>query len=170
MYMAINFFLLGFKVLDLKTLTWSKVEAKNTVGSSESTSLPVAPCAGHSLVIDYFFVTLRVAWPDTFKSLLQRDIRQYFINFFFLLQISLGNKILSIAGHTKDPSETITGVNGIVFIISFIFPIVPFVMYIYGIQQWRNLTLRHVHGQSWRHMGNHRYILCSMLVKIIPIS
>ncbi|KAH7678735.1 FERM/acyl-CoA-binding protein [Dioscorea alata] len=64
-------YLSDLQVLDLKTLTWSKVEAKTIVGSSESTSLPVAPCAGHSL-------------------------------------ISWGNKILSIAGHTKDPSETIT--------------------------------------------------------------
>ncbi|KAJ0980678.1 hypothetical protein J5N97_008933 [Dioscorea zingiberensis] len=64
-------YLSDLQVLDLKTLTWSKIEATTTTGSPDSsTSLPVAPCAGHSL-------------------------------------ISWGNKVISIAGHTKDPSETI---------------------------------------------------------------
>lgn len=42
--------LLGGKVLDLKSLTWSKLEAKAARESPESTSVAVAPCAGHSLV------------------------------------------------------------------------------------------------------------------------
>ncbi|KAG1326302.1 Acyl-CoA-binding domain-containing protein 6 [Cocos nucifera] len=65
-------YLNDLQVLDLKSLTWSKIEAKAQTGSPESpTVLPVTPCAGHSLI----------TW---------------------------GNKILSIGGHTKDPSETIT--------------------------------------------------------------
>ncbi|XP_068662126.1 acyl-CoA-binding domain-containing protein 4-like [Aristolochia californica] len=65
-------YLNDLQVLDLKTLTWSKVDAKVAAEPSESLSLvSLAPCAGHSLV----------AW---------------------------GSKILSIAGHTKDPSETVT--------------------------------------------------------------
>ncbi|KAG9443764.1 hypothetical protein H6P81_015104 [Aristolochia fimbriata] len=65
-------YLSDLQVLDLKTLTWSKVEAKVAADPSESSSpFSLAPCAGHSLV----------AW---------------------------GSKLLSIAGHTKDPSETVT--------------------------------------------------------------
>ncbi|XP_072975141.1 acyl-CoA-binding domain-containing protein 6 [Typha angustifolia] len=65
-------YLSDLQVLDLKSLTWSKIEAKTQTGSPESVNtVPVAPCAGHSLI----------AW---------------------------GNKIISIAGHTKDPSETVT--------------------------------------------------------------
>ncbi|KAK9084194.1 hypothetical protein Scep_030665 [Stephania cephalantha] len=65
-------YLNDIQVLDLRTLTWSRVEAKAAVDSVESSSpVPLAPCAGHSL-------------------------------------ISWGNKLLSIAGHTKDPSETVT--------------------------------------------------------------
>lgn len=55
-------------VLDLKSLTWSKVEAKMAPDSSEAL---LSPCAGHSLV----------RW---------------------------GNKLLAVAGHTKDPSDTVT--------------------------------------------------------------
>ncbi|KAK9168969.1 hypothetical protein Syun_001109 [Stephania yunnanensis] len=41
----------GHKVLDLRTLTWSRVEAKAAVDSVEPSSLvPLAACAGHSLV------------------------------------------------------------------------------------------------------------------------
>ncbi|GAV86981.1 ACBP domain-containing protein/Kelch_2 domain-containing protein/Kelch_3 domain-containing protein [Cephalotus follicularis] len=58
-------------VLDLRSWTWSKVEAKVGAESTESQSpVTVTPCAGHSLI----------PWE---------------------------NKLLSIAGHTKDPSETI---------------------------------------------------------------
>ncbi|KAK9086460.1 hypothetical protein Syun_028854 [Stephania yunnanensis] len=65
-------YLNDLQVLDLRTLTWSRVEAKAAVDSVESSSpVPLAACAGHSL-------------------------------------ISWGNKLLSIAGHTKDPSETVT--------------------------------------------------------------
>ncbi|XP_068658616.1 acyl-CoA-binding domain-containing protein 4-like [Aristolochia californica] len=65
-------YLNDLQVLDLKTLTWSKVEAKVAAEPSElSSPVSLAPCAGHSLV----------AW---------------------------GSKLLSIAGHTKDPSETVT--------------------------------------------------------------
>ncbi|KAJ6809830.1 acyl-CoA-binding domain-containing protein 4-like [Iris pallida] len=63
-------YLNDLQVLDLKRLAWSKLEAKVAGGSPESTSVPIAPCAGHSL-------------------------------------ISWGYKIISIAGHTKDPSETV---------------------------------------------------------------
>nr|XP_029116763.1 acyl-CoA-binding domain-containing protein 6 isoform X2 [Elaeis guineensis] len=65
-------YLNDLQVLDLKSLTWSKIDAKAQTGSPESPIvLPVTPCAGHSLI----------TW---------------------------GNKILSVGGHTKDPSETIT--------------------------------------------------------------
>ncbi|TYJ01054.1 hypothetical protein E1A91_A13G127800v1 [Gossypium mustelinum] len=58
-------------VLDLRSWTWSKVEAKVVPKSVESPSpVNIAPCAGHSLI----------PWE---------------------------NKLLSIAGHTKVPSETI---------------------------------------------------------------
>ncbi|XP_061348425.1 acyl-CoA-binding domain-containing protein 4-like isoform X2 [Gastrolobium bilobum] len=53
-------------VLDLRSWTWSKIEAKAGVESPITST----PCAGHSLI----------PW---------------------------GNKLLSIAGHTKDPSESI---------------------------------------------------------------
>lgn len=63
------------QVLDLNTLTWSKLEQKSTMsspllhGESEAlSSLP--PCAGHSMI--------------------QR-----------------GNKLLTVAGHSKDPSESV---------------------------------------------------------------
>ncbi|XP_004494607.1 acyl-CoA-binding domain-containing protein 4 isoform X2 [Cicer arietinum] len=59
-------YLSDLHVLDLRSWTWSKVEAK--AGDESPTTLN--PCAGHSLI----------AW---------------------------GNKLLSIAGHTKDPSESI---------------------------------------------------------------
>ncbi|XP_038988699.1 acyl-CoA-binding domain-containing protein 6 isoform X2 [Phoenix dactylifera] len=65
-------YLNDLQVLDLKTLTWSKVVAKSTSDSGESTvSMPVAPCSGHSLI--------------TWRS-----------------------RILSVAGHTKNPSATVT--------------------------------------------------------------
>ncbi|KAG8472780.1 hypothetical protein CXB51_034659 [Gossypium anomalum] len=58
-------------VLDLRSWTWSKVEAKVVPKLVESPSpVNIAPCAGHSLI----------PWE---------------------------NKLLSIAGHTKVPSETI---------------------------------------------------------------
>ncbi|KAF2316865.1 hypothetical protein GH714_042206 [Hevea brasiliensis] len=58
-------------VLDLRSWTWSKVDAKAGAESDESKSLAtVTSCAGHSLI----------AWE---------------------------NKLLSIAGHTKDHSESI---------------------------------------------------------------
>ncbi|XP_044499979.1 acyl-CoA-binding domain-containing protein 4-like [Mangifera indica] len=55
-------------VLDLRSWTWSKVEAK--AGTESANAVTLTPCAGHSLI----------PWE---------------------------NKLLSIAGHTKDPSETI---------------------------------------------------------------
>ncbi|EEF49864.1 acyl-CoA-binding domain-containing protein 4 [Ricinus communis] len=56
-------------VLDLRSWSWSKVDAKVEAESNESKSSPtLTPCAGHSLI----------SWE---------------------------NKLLSIAGHTKDPSE-----------------------------------------------------------------
>ncbi|XWS42393.1 hypothetical protein CRYUN_Cryun16bG0010700 [Craigia yunnanensis] len=64
-------YLSDLHVLDLRSWTWSKVEAKIGSKSVESSSpVNIAPCAGHSLI----------PWE---------------------------NKLLSIAGHTKDPSETI---------------------------------------------------------------
>ncbi|KAA8545143.1 hypothetical protein F0562_019968 [Nyssa sinensis] len=65
-------YLNDLQVLDLRSWTWSKVEVKAGGESLELPSpVPVAPCAGHSLL----------PWG--------------------------GNTLLSIAGHTKDPSETI---------------------------------------------------------------
>lgn len=65
-------YLSDLQVLDLRSLMWSKIDAKVSKGSSESsTPAQVSPCAGHSL-------------------------------------ISWDNKILSVAGHAKDPSETVT--------------------------------------------------------------
>ncbi|OAY82431.1 Acyl-CoA-binding domain-containing protein 4 [Ananas comosus] len=65
-------YLSDLQVLDLRSLTWSKIEAKTQAGSPESSStIAVSPCAGHSLI----------SWEG---------------------------KILSIAGHTKDPSETVS--------------------------------------------------------------
>ncbi|KAG8479226.1 hypothetical protein CXB51_029851 [Gossypium anomalum] len=64
-------YLSDLNVLDLRSWTWSKVEASIESKSEESPSpVNIAPCAGHSLI----------PWE---------------------------NKLLSIAGHTKDPSETI---------------------------------------------------------------
>ncbi|XP_074583445.1 acyl-CoA-binding domain-containing protein 6-like isoform X2 [Curcuma longa] len=64
-------YLNDIQVLDLKTLSWSRIEAKELAGSLDSSNhASVAPSAGHSLI----------PW---------------------------GGKILSIAGHTKDPSEAI---------------------------------------------------------------
>ncbi|KAK7269350.1 hypothetical protein RIF29_22075 [Crotalaria pallida] len=59
-------------VLDLRSSTWSKIEAKAGVESSidSSSSATITPCAGHSLI----------PWE---------------------------NKLLSIGGHTKDPSESL---------------------------------------------------------------
>ncbi|XP_039059267.1 acyl-CoA-binding domain-containing protein 4-like isoform X2 [Hibiscus syriacus] len=58
-------------VLDFRSWTWSKVDAKVGPQSAESPSpINIVPCAGHSLI----------AWE---------------------------NKLLSIAGHMKNPSETI---------------------------------------------------------------
>ncbi|OVA15000.1 Acyl-CoA-binding protein [Macleaya cordata] len=65
-------YLNDLQVLDLRSLTWSKVEAKIETEPQESSSpIPLAPCAGHSLI----------PWE---------------------------NKLLSVAGHTKNPSETVT--------------------------------------------------------------
>nr|KJB45279.1 hypothetical protein B456_007G298800 [Gossypium raimondii] len=64
-------YLSDLNVLDLRSWTWSKVEASFESKSEESPSpVNIAPCAGHSMI----------PWE---------------------------NKLLSIAGHTKDPSETI---------------------------------------------------------------
>ncbi|VAH97440.1 unnamed protein product [Triticum turgidum subsp. durum] len=65
-------YLSDLQVLDLKSLTWSKIDAKLQAGTSDSAkTAQVSPCAGHSL-------------------------------------ISCGNKFFSVAGHTKDPSDSIT--------------------------------------------------------------
>ncbi|XP_042517734.1 acyl-CoA-binding domain-containing protein 4-like [Macadamia integrifolia] len=65
-------YLNDLQVLDLRSLTWSRVEAKAGTESLESPSpVRMAPCAGHSLI----------TWE---------------------------NKLISIAGHMKDPSETVT--------------------------------------------------------------
>ncbi|THU50458.1 hypothetical protein C4D60_Mb06t20430 [Musa balbisiana] len=65
-------YLNDIQVLDLKKLTWSRIEARELSGSLDSSAIAsVSPCAGHSLI----------PW---------------------------GNKILSVAGHTKDPSEMIS--------------------------------------------------------------
>ncbi|KAI9075421.1 hypothetical protein K1719_042616 [Acacia pycnantha] len=62
-------------VLDLRSWTWSKIEAKARADLTESTPpVKLTPCAGHSLI----------PWE---------------------------NKLLSIAGHTKDPSDSIQGVS-----------------------------------------------------------
>ncbi|XVF41893.1 hypothetical protein PTKIN_Ptkin01aG0316900 [Pterospermum kingtungense] len=64
-------YLSDLHVLDLRSWTWSKVEAKIASESVESPApVNIDPCAGHSLI----------PWE---------------------------NKLLSIAGHSKDPSETI---------------------------------------------------------------
>ncbi|KAL5996045.1 acyl-CoA-binding domain-containing protein 4 [Asimina triloba] len=64
-------YLNDLQVLDLRSLTWSKLDVKAATQLSESSSpATLAPCAGHSLI----------PW---------------------------GNKLLSIGGHTKDPSETV---------------------------------------------------------------
>uniref|UniRef100_A0A7N0U6P7 ACB domain-containing protein n=1 Tax=Kalanchoe fedtschenkoi TaxID=63787 RepID=A0A7N0U6P7_KALFE len=64
-------YLSDLQVLDLRSWTWSKIEAKGTVDLLDSSSpAPLSPCAGHSLI----------HWE---------------------------NKLLSVAGHTKDPSESI---------------------------------------------------------------
>ncbi|KMZ67606.1 Acyl-CoA Binding Protein [Zostera marina] len=59
-----------FQVLDLKSLTWSKVENTTVDSQDASTITTLSSCAGHSMV----------SWE---------------------------NKIISIAGYTKDPSEII---------------------------------------------------------------
>ena len=49
--------LLSLKVLDFKSLSWSKLEAK--IQSESAEPVFVAPCAGHSLVIiKYCFVVI----------------------------------------------------------------------------------------------------------------
>ncbi|KAK1279128.1 Acyl-CoA-binding domain-containing protein 4 [Acorus gramineus] len=64
-------YLSELQVLDLKSLTWSKVETKASAGTFDpSSAVSLAPCAGHSL-------------------------------------ISWGDKLIMIAGHTKDTSETV---------------------------------------------------------------
>uniref|UniRef100_A0A7N0R7Y4 ACB domain-containing protein n=1 Tax=Kalanchoe fedtschenkoi TaxID=63787 RepID=A0A7N0R7Y4_KALFE len=65
-------YLSDLQVLDLRSWTWSKVEAKSSVDLSDSSlsPAPISPCAGHSLI----------HWD---------------------------NKLLSVAGHTKDPAESI---------------------------------------------------------------
>ncbi|KAM5561212.1 acyl-CoA-binding domain-containing protein 4 [Rosa sericea] len=58
-------------VFDLRSWTWSKIEAKVGAESHDSPSpVTISPCAGHSLI----------PW---------------------------GNKLISVAGHTKDPTESI---------------------------------------------------------------
>ncbi|KAF3795770.1 Acyl-CoA-binding domain-containing protein 4 [Nymphaea thermarum] len=64
-------YLNDLQVLDLKTFTWTKLDLKVAMESESPPSVPLAACAGHSLI----------AWD---------------------------NKLLSIAGHTKDPSESVT--------------------------------------------------------------
>ncbi|KAF7817911.1 acyl-CoA-binding domain-containing protein 4 [Senna tora] len=63
-------YLNDLNVLDLRSWTWSKIEAKTGDEYSESTPPKLTPCAGHSLI----------PWE---------------------------NKLLSIAGHAKDSSESI---------------------------------------------------------------
>ncbi|XP_027363972.1 acyl-CoA-binding domain-containing protein 4-like isoform X1 [Abrus precatorius] len=63
-------YLSDLHVLDLRSWTWSKVEAKVEESTDSSSSATLTPCAGHSLI----------PWE---------------------------NKLLSIAGHTKDRNESI---------------------------------------------------------------
>uniref|UniRef100_N1R3H4 Acyl-CoA-binding domain-containing protein n=1 Tax=Aegilops tauschii TaxID=37682 RepID=N1R3H4_AEGTA len=72
------------QVLDFKSLSWSKLEAK--IQSESAEPVFVAPCAGHSLVIiKYCFVVI------SDKKL-----------------IPSGNKILSLAGHTREHTESLS--------------------------------------------------------------
>ncbi|KAL5672452.1 hypothetical protein ACJX0J_016758, partial [Zea mays] len=60
------------QVLDFKTLSWSKLEAKSQAEPSESAgAVPFSACAGHSVI----------QW---------------------------GNKILCLAGHTREPAESLS--------------------------------------------------------------
>ncbi|KAG0521097.1 hypothetical protein BDA96_08G131700 [Sorghum bicolor] len=60
------------QVLDFKTFSWSKLEAKSQAGPSESAGeVPFSACAGHSVI----------QW---------------------------GNKILCLAGHTREPAESLS--------------------------------------------------------------
>lgn len=115
------------QVLDLRSWTWSKVEVKSETESLESPStVPLPPCAGHSLVSVVFYIFY---FPDIsfmtnlltlayhlLKCILpvlkstSREIHVH-ISLLFFWQIQWENKLLSIAGHTKDPSETIQGTS-----------------------------------------------------------
>lgn len=64
-------YLNDLQVLDLRSLTWSKIETKVSDLQDSSAKTLLTPCAGHSLI----------PW---------------------------GSKIISIAGHTKDPTESVT--------------------------------------------------------------
>lgn len=46
------------QVLDLRSWSWSKVEAKAELESLESSPTPLTPCAGHSLVSVVFHFSL----------------------------------------------------------------------------------------------------------------
>lgn len=58
-------------MLDLRSLTWSKVEAKVEMESLESSSpVPLAPCAGHSLVcIEWMFQLFELLDNELFAYL-----------------------------------------------------------------------------------------------------
>ncbi|KAL5652051.1 hypothetical protein ACJX0J_037509, partial [Zea mays] len=85
-------YLSDLQALDLKNLTWSKIDAKLEAESSDSAKTSqIAPCAGHSL-------------SDICKTVANGGC----LLFCTILWITWGNKFFSIAGHTKDPSEGVT--------------------------------------------------------------
>ena len=89
------------QVLDLRSWTWSKIDAKAGVES------PLTRCAGHSLVC-IVHKTLHNLLLFSICLLLTACTIPGILKI-FSLQIPWGNKLLSIAGHTKDPSESIQG-------------------------------------------------------------
>ncbi|KAK3023477.1 hypothetical protein RJ639_044857 [Escallonia herrerae] len=92
-------YLSDLQALDLRSWTWSKIEVRAGAEALESSSPVTAPpCAGHSLVSVEMGVSL-------IYVLAERCAMHTYI---YVFKIPWeGNKLLSVAGHTKDPSETI---------------------------------------------------------------
>lgn len=70
MILIYHSFFVFLKVLDLKSLTWSKVDAK-TIGSEDpSKKTTMAPCAGHSLVGIVYWLSMATIFDNRVVCLL----------------------------------------------------------------------------------------------------
>ncbi|CAM8925375.1 unnamed protein product [Rhodiola kirilowii] len=141
-------YLNDLQVLDLRSWTWSKVEVKSTVDSSDPSSspAPVPPCAGHSLVrfigkiscfqlldtlkipqnlfkVVDFYVPLIVTWRIEMLSATKAEIISQCFKIYAYTNFPIAFMV------PKDKTKAVLGVKcyyGLSFVPSFIFSVKVF--------------------------------------------